>query len=153
MKLLLLSLLAATTLSLVLATTNTTTHGGHCENIYSQPDPCNYVRQNCQTYHSLIPYLPAYFCASTSLLSLLSLLMDLLIMVFLFLFIGTASGDYFCPNLNTIASMLGLSENLTGVTFLAFGNGSPDLFATFTAIQSGASSLAIGYPIFIIFLF
>jgi len=31
-----------------------------------------------------------------------------------------------------------------GVTFLAFGNGSPDLFSTFSAITHGSGSLAIG---------
>ncbi|KAI1318039.1 hypothetical protein EDD11_007273 [Mortierella claussenii] len=33
---------------------------------------------------------------------------------------------------------------LTGVTFLAFGNGSPDVFSTFSAIGAGSGSLAIG---------
>lgn len=31
-----------------------------------------------------------------------------------------------------------------GMTFLAFGNGSPDLFSTFSAISHGSGSLAIG---------
>ncbi|KAG0313264.1 hypothetical protein BGZ99_008981 [Dissophora globulifera] len=33
---------------------------------------------------------------------------------------------------------------MTGVTFLAFGNGSPDVFSTFSAIGAGSGSLAIG---------
>ncbi|KAG0252639.1 hypothetical protein BG011_006859 [Mortierella polycephala] len=33
---------------------------------------------------------------------------------------------------------------LTGVTFLAFGNGSPDVFSTFSAMGAGSGSLAIG---------
>ncbi|KAG0023814.1 hypothetical protein BGZ81_007921 [Podila clonocystis] len=32
----------------------------------------------------------------------------------------------------------------TGVTFLAFGNGSPDVFSTFSAMGAGSASLAIG---------
>ncbi|CAM0136688.1 unnamed protein product [Umbelopsis sp. WA50703] len=48
------------------------------------------------------------------------------------------------PNLQTIASLLHLSESLAGVTFLAFGNASPDLFTTFSALNSGSGSLAIG---------
>lgn len=39
---------------------------------------------------------------------------------------------------------MGLSESLTGVTFLAFGNGSPDVFSTFAAMRSNSGSLAIG---------
>jgi sodium/potassium/calcium exchanger 6 len=39
---------------------------------------------------------------------------------------------------------VGLSENITGVTFLALGNGAPDLFSSFTAIQQDSFSLAMG---------
>lgn len=37
-----------------------------------------------------------------------------------------------------------MSESMAGVTFLAFGNGSPDVFSTFSAMNSNAASLAIG---------
>lgn len=37
-----------------------------------------------------------------------------------------------------------MSESLTGVTFLAFGNGSPDVFSTFAAMGSNSGSLAVG---------
>lgn len=34
----------------------------------------------------------------------------------------------FCPALAVLSDVMGLSENLAGVTILAFGNGSPDIF-------------------------
>ncbi len=37
-----------------------------------------------------------------------------------------------------------MSESLTGVTFLAFGNGSPDVFSTFAAMKTNSGSLAVG---------
>ena len=37
-----------------------------------------------------------------------------------------------------------MSESLAGVTFLAFGNGSPDVFSTYAAMKSHSGSLAIG---------
>ena len=37
-----------------------------------------------------------------------------------------------------------MSESLTGVTFLAFGNGSPDVFSTFAAMNTHSGSLAVG---------
>lgn len=40
--------------------------------------------------------------------------------------------------------MLGLSESTAGVTFLAFGNGSPDVFSTFAALNGGTLGLAVG---------
>ncbi|CEP14885.1 hypothetical protein [Parasitella parasitica] len=49
-----------------------------------------------------------------------------------------------CPNLQTISTKLQLSESMAGVTVLALGNGSSDLFSTFSAMDSGAGSLAVG---------
>lgn len=43
-----------------------------------------------------------------------------------------------------MSAILGMSESLVGVTFLALGNGSPDLFSTYAAMRIGAGSLAIG---------
>lgn len=68
----------------------------------------------------------------------------LLLLSFLFSFIGIVASDFFCPNLATISNYLGLSETTAGVTFLAFGNGSPDVFSTFSAMNQGTFSLAIG---------
>ncbi|KAI4196027.1 MAG: hypothetical protein LQ346_003324 [Caloplaca aetnensis] len=62
----------------------------------------------------------------------------------LFSTIGIAASDFFCINLGTIASILGMSESMAGVTFLAFGNGSPDVFSTFAAIKTHSGSLAVG---------
>jgi solute carrier family 24 (sodium/potassium/calcium exchanger), member 6 len=64
--------------------------------------------------------------------------------MFLFTTLGVTASDFFCPNLATLAHLLNLDENVAGVTFLAFGNGSPDVFATFSALRSNAGSLAIG---------
>lgn len=62
----------------------------------------------------------------------------------LFSTIGIAASDFFCINLGTIANVLGLSESMAGVTLLAFGNGSPDVFSTFAAMNTHNGSLAIG---------
>ena len=62
----------------------------------------------------------------------------------LFTTIGVAASEFFCINLSTISTILGLSESMAGVTFLAFGNGSPDVFSTFAAIKSHSGSLAVG---------
>ncbi|WWC65382.1 uncharacterized protein I303_108000 [Kwoniella dejecticola CBS 10117] len=68
----------------------------------------------------------------------------LVVLAFLFSFIGISASDFFCPNLSTIASYLGLNESTAGVTFLAFGNGSPDVFSTFSAMKNDTVGLAIG---------
>ncbi|KAJ1995058.1 hypothetical protein GGI25_001287 [Coemansia spiralis] len=54
------------------------------------------------------------------------------------------ASEYFSPNINTLAKLLQLPESLAGVTLLAFGNGAPDLFSTFSAVRAGSGALAIG---------
>lgn len=43
-----------------------------------------------------------------------------------------------------MSTILGMSESMAGVTFLAFGNGSPDVFSTFAAMKTHSGSLAVG---------
>ncbi|KAK2582185.1 hypothetical protein KPH14_004541 [Odynerus spinipes] len=46
----------------------------------------------------------------------------------------------FCPSLAVIAGIMRLSENIAGVTILAFGNGAPDIF---TSLVSGSEDAII----------
>lgn len=79
-----------------------------------------------------------------TLLRAIALFLIITWMLFLFSWVGIVASDFFCPNLSTIAARLGLSESTAGVTFLAFGNGSPDVFSTFGAMRTGSGTLAIG---------
>ena len=90
-----------------------------------------------------IGYLEDYFCSDVAARPFLFIGYALWL-VFLFSTLGISASDFFCPNLGTIAHLLGLDENVAGVTFLAFGNGSPDMFATFSAMRSNSGGLAIG---------
>lgn len=73
----------------------------------------------------------------------------LLVVWWLFMFSGLAvtADDFFCPSLAVISRSLKLSHNVAGVTFLAFGNGAPDVFSAVAAIsnaKAGDAGLAIG---------
>ncbi len=53
----------------------------------------------------------------------------------------------FCPALTVISSVLRLSQNVAGVTLLALGNGAPDIFSAFAAVnqkEDEKASLAVG---------
>jgi sodium/potassium/calcium exchanger 6 len=102
------------------------------------------VKANCHDEDAgFIPYLTLYYChisdAKPVAFGLILIWLGLL-----FSTIGIAASDFFCINLSTISTLLGLSESLAGVTFLAFGNGSPDVFSTFAAMGSNSGSLAVG---------
>ncbi|KAF8577083.1 hypothetical protein K439DRAFT_1639998 [Ramaria rubella] len=106
---------------------------------------CAHVREACPETDTFLnfPHLQAYFCASPALRP--AVFVGLLIwLALLFSVLGIGASDFFCPNLATIATVLGLDENVAGVTFLAVGNGSPDVFSTFSAMKSQSGSLAVG---------
>ena len=58
--------------------------------------------------------------------------------------LGNTADAYFSPTLGVICANLGISEDLAGVTFLAFGNGAPDMFSSFAAFTHGNSSPGLG---------
>ncbi|GMR45847.1 hypothetical protein PMAYCL1PPCAC_16042, partial [Pristionchus mayeri] len=65
----------------------------------------------------------------------------------LFLMLSTSADDFFCPNISTIVNKLAISENLAGVTFLAFGNGAPDVFTSLASVVTSPlprADLALG---------
>lgn len=93
---------------------------------------------------ALIDWLQLYLHAAAGPHRIAVFSLMLLWLVFLFAFVGICASEFFCPNLSHISSRLGLSESVAGVTFLAFSNGSPDVFSTFSALRSNSGSLAIG---------
>jgi solute carrier family 24 (sodium/potassium/calcium exchanger), member 6 len=100
--------------------------------------------QNCPDEEAgLISYLRLYYCSLADAKPIAFLFLVLWVGL-LFSTIGIAASDFLCINLSTMANILGMSESLTGVTFLAFGNGSPDVFSTFAAMRSNSGSLAVG---------
>ncbi|KAI8364583.1 Sodium/calcium exchanger protein-domain-containing protein [Blakeslea trispora] len=111
-----------------------------CTDISSQLDQCQFVMNTCHGFSAF--YLRLYYCSTFWKPISLSILLGCLLM--LFGAISVVASDFFCPNLQTISSKLQLSESMAGVTVLALGNGSPDLFSTFSALDTGAGSLAIG---------
>lgn len=112
---------------------------------FPQEDQCPLVQERCspsETFLS-IPYLQNYFCTQPNFrpLAFTGLVVWL---IFLFSTLGISASDFFCPNLYTLSHLLGLDENVAGVTFLAFGNGSPDVFSTFSAMRANSGGLALG---------
>ncbi|KAK9472477.1 Sodium/calcium exchanger protein-domain-containing protein, partial [Dipodascopsis tothii] len=115
-----------------------------CTDVASALDQCAFVREYCGREHiSLVNYLEIYYCTLSEVKPAALAILGLCVVV-VFTTIGISASDFLCPNLNTIATMLGMSESLAGVTFLALGNGSPDVFSTYSAMKVGSGSLAVG---------
>ncbi|KAK5110793.1 hypothetical protein LTR62_005504 [Meristemomyces frigidus] len=115
-----------------------------CRLVHKSQDKCAFIHKSCPTDDPSFTFLlDLYFCQIPHLKPLVFLLLFAWLGL-LFSTIGIAASDFFCINLSTIASILGMSESMAGVTFLAFGNGSPDVFSTFAAMRSHSGSLAVG---------
>ena len=56
-----------------------------------------------------------------------------LIMLILLYLLGSTADDYLSPALESLKVNLHIPESLAGVTFLAFGNGAPDVFSAISA--------------------
>jgi sodium/potassium/calcium exchanger 6 len=112
--------------------------------VHHAKDKCAFVRANCSEESvGLFDYLELYYCRLGNA-RIFAFIIIAAWLAMLFATIGIAASDFFCVNLSTIASVLGMSENMAGVTFLAFGNGSPDVFSTFAAMKIDSGSLAVG---------
>ncbi|KAI5298880.1 hypothetical protein KEM56_003697, partial [Ascosphaera pollenicola] len=115
-----------------------------CRRVHSASDKCAWVRSHCADHEDgVFSYLRLYYC-TLSTAKPLALIIIILWLALLFSTVGIAASDFLCVDLSTLANSLGMSESLAGVTFLAFGNGSPDLFSTFAAMGSDSGSLAVG---------
>lgn len=108
-----------------------------CEFIRSTPD--------CSDSDGYISYLDGAFCIFPPPLFALAIFLYALWLLYLFIILAVTAEKFFCPNLSAISRTLRLSHNVAGVTFLAFGNGAPDVFSAVAAFSdSRTAGLAIG---------
>jgi len=121
------------------------------DNVYclpwDQPEEmrCFYARSaNCSMYNfNFENYLTSYYCTDKSYQPLV-IIIFLVILILLFYALVSTTAEFFVPPLQIISESLRLSQNVAGVTLLALGNGAPDLFSAFAAINSGAPGIAFG---------
>ena len=92
-----------------------------------------------------IDYLESYYCSWTGNWHAIYVTYLLLLLSGLIWTLGHTAGNYLSPTLAKVCESLNLSYNVAGVTFLAFGNGAPDVFtqvSSFTAAVSGDGDMA-----------
>uniref|UniRef100_G3UCA6 Solute carrier family 8 member B1 n=1 Tax=Loxodonta africana TaxID=9785 RepID=G3UCA6_LOXAF len=110
-------------------------------------DRCDFIRTNpdCRNDGGYLDYLEGIFCFFPPNLLPLAITLYALWLLYLFLILGVTAEKFFCPNLSAISTTLKLSHNVAGVTFLAFGNGAPDIFSALVAFSDPRTAgLAFG---------
>ncbi|XP_051489580.1 LOW QUALITY PROTEIN: mitochondrial sodium/calcium exchanger protein [Apus apus] len=110
-------------------------------------DWCHFIRSNpdCRLEGGFLDYLQGVFCVFPPRLLPLAVTLYALWLLYLFIILGVTAEKFFCPNLSAISTNLKLSHNVAGVTFLAFGNGAPDVFSAVVAFSDPRTAgLAVG---------
>uniref|UniRef100_H3C5T5 Solute carrier family 8 member B1 n=1 Tax=Tetraodon nigroviridis TaxID=99883 RepID=H3C5T5_TETNG len=113
----------------------------------SSDERCAFVKRtpDCATSSGFINYLQVAFCLLPPSLTPLTITLCMIWLLFLFVILGLTASKFFCPNLSAICTCLHLSHNVAGVTFLALGNGAPDIFSAIAAFSSPhTAGLAVG---------
>ncbi|XP_061842423.1 mitochondrial sodium/calcium exchanger protein [Nerophis lumbriciformis] len=113
----------------------------------SAADRCAFVKNtsDCKLGDGFINYLQAVFCLLPPDLSPLMVTLCVIWLLFLFFILGLTASKFFCPNLSAISTSLHLTHNVAGVTFLALGNGAPDIFSAIAAFsRPHTAGLAVG---------
>ncbi|DBA91713.1 TPA: hypothetical protein ACH3X1_003309 [Trebouxia sp. C0004] len=65
-------------------------------------------------------------------------------LLLLFRILGSTAENFFSPILTQLSQELGLPPRLAGVTFLALGNGAPDISSSIAAVRAGQYKMALG---------
>lgn len=113
----------------------------------SAADRCAFVKNtaDCNMEDGFINYLHVAFCLLPPNLTPLTITLCMVWLLFLFVILGLTASKFFCPNLSAISTSLHLTHNVAGVTFLALGNGAPDVFSAIAAFSHPhTAGLAVG---------
>lgn len=119
-----------------------------CEQVHLLPldQQCQFVKTQCGDHPGFINSFTLYYCLAQSETARHWIVIPILTIILLILFgsIGLVAGDCLVPNVNAITSHLKIPENISGLTLLAFANGSPDIISTYTSFRTGNVMLAFG---------
>ncbi|KAL9658808.1 hypothetical protein ABK040_005962 [Willaertia magna] len=111
-------------------------------------DQCTYAIENCPNPMSggILNYMTIKYCGFKET-PVMFYILGVFWLLFLFYLLSNTAEANFCPSLTQISNLLRLSPDIAGVTFLAFGNGAPDIASIVSGIFSGSAGFGLGEPI------
>lgn len=112
----------------------------------TQGTQCNYIKTCCNDTlggGALVNYLTMQYCFFNTVQPL-GIVVLAVFVFYAFLILGNVADDYFAPTMAELADFLGVSHELAGVTFVAFGNGAPDISSSVAAITQGGDTTKLG---------
>ncbi|XP_055606299.1 mitochondrial sodium/calcium exchanger protein-like isoform X2 [Uranotaenia lowii] len=131
-----------------------------CNGIHLVPDDlkCEFVRStpSCAGGVFYLDYTNYLYCtigAERETCFKLGFALLVILLLLCFTILGTTADQFFCPVLAVISNTLKISESVAGVTILAFGNGSPDIFTSLSHPDSDTEMMfgeLLGAALFVI---
>ncbi|XP_055926230.1 mitochondrial sodium/calcium exchanger protein-like isoform X2 [Argiope bruennichi] len=117
-----------------------------CVRIHDTDAKCNFYlnTQSCHGSDGKLDYMFFIFCHLQPESAWGGIALCVIWLLLLFIGLGVTADDFLCPSLVVITKTLHLSQNIAGVTFLAFGNGAPDIFSSVAGTEQGRPELVIG---------
>ncbi len=107
-------------------------------------DKCEFAKTACVDDLDVFNFVAMHYCAFDEQY-LLTVPIIIAIIYICFFMLSDTSNKYLSIALTILTEKLNISQNLAGVTLLAFGNGAPDVIASFVA--SGKSDDGIAFSI------
>uniref|UniRef100_A0A1A9VB41 Sodium/calcium exchanger membrane region domain-containing protein n=1 Tax=Glossina austeni TaxID=7395 RepID=A0A1A9VB41_GLOAU len=114
-----------------------------CDMIMILPpdERCAFVTDTeyCQDDIFILDYIYFFYCSIDSSKVFVFIFGEFVLICgsfLLFLILGSTTDGFFCPCLKVLCDILGLNENVAGVTLLAFGNCAPDMITGLTGLAS-----------------
>eukprot|EP00744_Colponema_vietnamica_P001688 GILI01002773.1.p2 GENE.GILI01002773.1~~GILI01002773.1.p2 ORF type:complete len:809 (+),score=281.64 GILI01002773.1:64-2490(+) len=104
---------------------------------------CEYVKEHCPNDISIVNWVEFHYCSMSHYPALSVILMVLLVMT-CFYMLGDTAESFFSPALAKLGHVCRMTPSIAGVTFLAFGNGAPDCFASIVSFAGGNESIGLG---------
>ena len=111
--------------------------GDACERVEDRADRCGFVRGACGGLARGVDYLAFVYCGGGGREGLRLAALSLWLVLLLSL-LGTTADVFFIEQLDFMAKRLRLSDDVAGATLMALGNGAPDVFTAWNAIQNAA---------------
>uniref|UniRef100_M4BR74 Sodium/calcium exchanger membrane region domain-containing protein n=1 Tax=Hyaloperonospora arabidopsidis (strain Emoy2) TaxID=559515 RepID=M4BR74_HYAAE len=112
-------------------------NGSSLSTTYDCSDPSS-SRQNFIDYNHLVYCNP--LLQSSPVLGKAVLVLCLVLLLYL---LSSTADEFFCPVLQAIVEKYRVPPHVAGVTFLSFGNGSPDVFSNIAAFATPTPSIGI----------
>jgi len=100
------------------------------ESIKNAADVCDYVSKHCDANY--INFYVLHFC-SFDQRAYLTIPVFIILIFICFRVLSSTANVYLSASLTFISEKLAISQNLAGITFLAFGNGAPDVISSIVA--------------------